>query len=124
MTQEMIGFVDIHGRALIKVQIRASDIAAQHDVQAWIDTGFTGDLVLPQQVICDLELPASGTVKATLADGSVVTLERYRCLIDWCGSERELEVVANSGERTLLGVSLLIGLDLSISYQTRQVKIE
>lgn len=95
----MMGFVDLHGRALVEIHVRASDIAARHDIEAWIDTGFTGDLVLPQQMIDDLELPASGTVKAALADGSVVTLERYHCLVDWFGSERELEVVANAGER-------------------------
>lgn len=75
-------------------------------------------------MIDDLELPPSGTVKATLADGSIVTLERYRCLIDWFGEECVLEVVANSGERPLLGVSLLIGRDLSISDRTWQITIE
>ncbi len=124
MTRGMIGFVDLHGRALIEIHVRGSDIAPPHNVQAWIDTGFTGDLVLPQQMIEDLELSASGTVKAALADGSVVTMERYRCLMDWFGSERELEVVANSGERPLLGVGLLIGLDLNISYRTRMITIE
>lgn len=120
----MIGFVDLHGRALIEIRLGASDIAARHDVQAWIDTGFTGDLVLPQQMIDDLELPPSGTVKAALADGSVVTMERYCCHIDWFGSERELEVVANAGERPLLGVGPLIGLDLNISYRTGKITIE
>ena len=120
----MMGFVDLHGRALVEIHVRASDIAARHDIEAWIDTGFTGDLVLPQQMIDDLELPASGTVKAALADGSVVTLERYHCLVDWFGSERELEVVANAGERPLLGVGLLIGLDLNVSYRTGKITIE
>ena len=119
-----MGFVDLQGRALIEIHVRASGIAARHEIEAWIDTGFTGDLVLPQQMIDDLELPASGTVKAALADGSVVTLERYHCLVDWFGSDRELEVVANSGERPLLGVGLLIGLDLNISYRTGKITIE
>ncbi len=120
----MDGFVDSFGRAIIEVQVRASHVSTRHDVQAWIDTGFTGDLVLPQQMIDDLELPASGTVKAALADGSIVTLQRHRCLVDWCGTERELEVVGNSGDYPLLGVSLLLGLDLTVSYRTGNVKIE
>ena len=45
-------------------------------------------------------------------------------LIDWFGSERELEVVANAGERPLFGVGLLIGLDLNISYRTGKITIE
>jgi hypothetical protein len=43
-----------------------------HEIQVWIDTGFNGDLVLPQQQIDALGLPKSGTVKAILADGSEV----------------------------------------------------
>ena len=120
----MKGFVDHLGHAFIMIHVRASDVAALHGVQAWIDTGFNGDLVLPQQTIDDLELAASGTVKAALADGSVVTLQRYLCLVEWFGTERELEVVANSGEYPLLGVGLLVGLDLHISYRTGEITIE
>lgn len=120
----MRGVVDSHGRALVEIDVRASDLATRHEVAAWIDTGFTGDLVLPQQMIDDLELPASGTVKAALADGSVVTLERYHCLVEWFGSERELEVVANAGQHPLLGVGLLVGLDLNISYRTGKITIQ
>ncbi len=93
----MNGSVDRCGRALVGVSIRPSDVAAAHEILVWIDTGFTGDLVLPRQQIEDLALPQSRTVKAILADGSEVTLKRYVCLIDWFGEERELEVVANGG---------------------------
>ena len=94
----MTGHVDSYGRAIVTVSIRPSDIAAAHDIQVWIDTGFNGDLVLPQREIDDLELPLSGTLKAILADGSEVALQRYTCLIDWFGEKRDLEVVANDGE--------------------------
>ena len=120
----MNGHVDSYGRALVTVSIRPSDVAAAHDVQVWIDTGFNGDLVLPQQQIDDLELPDSGTVKAILADGSEVALQRYICQIDWFGEQRELEVVANEGEYPLLGVGLLLGHDLHISYRSGDITIE
>lgn len=120
----MNGQVDKYGRAFVTVSIRPSDVAATHDVEAWIDTGFNGDLVLPQQLIDDLELSPSGTLKAILADGSEVALQRYVCLINWFGKERELEVVANNGEYPLLGVGLLVGYDLHISYRSGDVAIE
>ena len=119
----MNGKVDSFGRALVTVALRPSDAAAAHEIQVWIDTGFNGDLVLPQQLIDDLALPNSGTVKAILADGSEVTLQRYVCLIDWFGGQRDLEVVANEGEFPLLGVGLLMGLDLHISYRTGELTI-
>jgi predicted aspartyl protease len=65
----MNGHVDKHGRALVTVSVRPSDVGAAHQIEVWIDTGFNGDLVLPQQQIDDLALPQSGTVKAILADG-------------------------------------------------------
>ncbi len=60
----MNGHVDSYGRALVAVSVRPSDVTAAHDIQAWINTGFNGDLVLPQQQIDDLALPHTGTVKA------------------------------------------------------------
>ncbi len=90
----------------------------------WIDTGFNGDLVLPQQQIDDLDLQPSGTLKAILADGSDIALQRYTCMIDWFGDQRDLEVVANDGEYPLLGVGLLAGYDLHSSYRSGEVTIE
>jgi clan AA aspartic protease len=108
----------------VTVSIRPSDVAAVHDIEVWIDTGFNGDLVLPRQQISDLELPPSGTLKAVLADGSEIALQRYACLIEWFGAERELEVVANDGVYPLLGVGLLAGYDLHISYRSGKITIE
>lgn len=120
----MNGRVEPNGRALVTVSIRPSNAAAAREMKVWIDTGFNGDLVLPQQQIDGLALPHSGTVKAILADGSEVTLKTYACLIDWFGEERHLEVVANDGEYPLLGVGLLLGHDLYISYRSGEVTIE
>jgi clan AA aspartic protease len=120
----MNGRVDSHGRALLTVSVRPSDVAATREIEVWIDTGFNGDLVLSQQQIDDLALRQSGTVKAILADGSEIVLKRYACHIDWFGQARDLEVVANQGEYPLLGVGLLAGHDLHISYRSGNVTIE
>jgi clan AA aspartic protease len=120
----MKGHVDGYGRALVSVSIRSANVGPSHTVEVWIDTGFNGDLVLPQQQIDDLSLRASGTVKAILADGSEISLQRYTCRIDWFGESRELEVVANQGEYPLLGLGLLLERDLSISYRSGAVAID
>ena len=120
----MNGHVDSSGRVLLAVTVRPSDVAAGRQIQVWIDTGFNGDLVLPQHLIEDLALPHSGTVKAILADGSEVTLKTHSCLIDWFGQQRHLEVVANESEYPLLGVGLLLGHELSISYRSGEISIE
>ena len=51
---------------------------------------------------------------------NVVFLEK----IEWFGEMRELEVVANSGSFPLLGVGLLFGHDLKISYRSGVVELE
>jgi hypothetical protein len=51
-------------------------------------------------------------------------LKRYVCRISWFGEERDLEVVANEGEYPLLGVGLLLGHDLHISYRSGEITIE
>lgn len=120
----MNGHVDSNGRALVTVSVRRSDAAATREIQVWIDTGFNGDLVLPQPQITELSLRHSGTVKAILADGSEVALKTYACLVDWFGEQRHLEVVANEGEFPLLGVGLLLGYDLRISYRSGEITID
>ncbi|WP_310821148.1 hypothetical protein [Stratiformator vulcanicus] len=51
-------------------------------------------------------------------------MQRYVCHVDWLGNQRELEVVANEGEYPLLGVGLLLGLDLHISYRSGEITIQ
>jgi predicted aspartyl protease len=76
----MNGQVDNQGRALIEIAVLSSNRAATRVIHAWIDTGFTGELVLSKAQIDDLALRHSGTVKAILADGSEVAMKTYACL--------------------------------------------
>ena len=99
----MIGKVDQSGRALLSIEL-LSDESSTTTIEVWIDTGFTGELVLPQFVIDDLQLRTTGSVDAILADGSQIELNTYTCVINWFGVEKPLEVIANSGEYPLLGV--------------------
>jgi clan AA aspartic protease len=113
----MNGFVDRAGRALLRVDLRSASGSIHASIVVWIDTGFTGDLVVPQSMIDQLTLPLTGTVSAVLADGSRTVLKTYECLIDWFGELKRLEVVANEGAHPLLGVGLLRERDLRVDYR-------
>ena len=78
----MNGKVDDSGRALVTICVRALEDAKPTDLTAWIDTAFTGELVIPRAVIESLGLNQSATVAAKLADGSEVVLETFSCLLD------------------------------------------
>jgi clan AA aspartic protease len=94
------------------------------EIEAWIDTGFTGELVLPQDQIAALGLSRSAVVTAELGDGSHTVLEVYSCLIEWFGRVQQLEVIANTGTSPLLGVGLLQGRTLTIDYASCTLAID
>jgi clan AA aspartic protease len=119
----MIGQVDNGGRSLLSVELRPDPLSAAATVDVWIDTGFTGDLVLPQTVVAQLRLPKSGSVDAILADGSQIELSTYSCVIKWFGAVRKLEVIANDGDYPLLGVGLLLRLELRIDYRNLKLSL-
>jgi clan AA aspartic protease len=120
----MKGIVDNGGRSLLTVALRSNQQRTESQIDVWIDTGFTGDLVMPQSSIDTLGLPRSGSIDAILADGSQTELNTYSCVIDWFGNERKLEVIANQGEYPLLGVGLLLGLELRVDYHNLKLTLE
>ncbi|MCL4207582.1 MAG: hypothetical protein KJ000_34285 [Pirellulaceae bacterium] len=119
----MMGKVDNSGRALLSVELRSSVVSATEELDVWVDTGFTGDLVLPQVLIDELQLPKSGSVDAILADGSQIELSTFTCVIKWFGVERHLEVIANDGDYPLLGVGLLPGKELRVDYRNLRLSL-
>lgn len=112
----MKGIVDQAGRAIVEIQLRSNGSHPFQTTSVWIDTGFTGDLVLPQKTIDEFGLNPSGTVDGILADGSQTVLTTYHCEIDWFGRIRNLEVIANSGTTPLLGVGLLLAKEPVVDY--------
>jgi clan AA aspartic protease len=118
------GHVDGSGRALVRVQLKAAPHAGAVELDAWIDTGFTGELVLPESIIDSLNLSQSGTVSAELANGEAVIMATYTSFIDWFSAEHQIEVVANQGKIPLLGVGLLRGRRLTVDYAKLTLTIE
>lgn len=120
----MNGTVDGDGRALVTLTLRANQEAGPSTCQAWIDTAFNGELVMPKSLVGAAKLEQSAGIEARLADGQVVMLESYSCLLDWFGERRAVEVIANDGELPLLGIGLLLGHRLTVDYDECSVIIE
>jgi clan AA aspartic protease len=119
----MIGHVDDSGRATLPIELIDEQGNNRFAIDVWIDTGFTGDLVVPESLIDQLELPISGSVDGILADGSQTVLKTYHCRIKWFGRERDLEVIANNGDFPLLGVGLLLAKELRVDYTNLSVSL-
>ena len=119
----MKGIVDKGGRSLLPVCLKKSAESDEVSIEVWVDTGFTGDLVLPQSIIDRLGLEKSGSVDAILADGSQKELSMFSCLIEWFGKTSSLEIIANDGDYPLLGVGLLLGLELRVDYRNLKLSL-
>jgi clan AA aspartic protease len=82
-------------------------------IDAVIDTGYTGFLSLPREIIVALNLPWTGIDRGTLGDGSEVTFEVYAATVIWDGEYYDIPI--NEAETDpLVGMSLIYGYDLQI----------
>ena len=76
------------------------------EIEAVIDTGFTGFLTVTPALAKELGLALEGTSRATLADGSEVTFDVYDVAVLWDGQPRY--VLADAADTTpLVGMRLL-----------------
>ena len=76
------------------------------EIEAVIDTGYSGFLTLPLALVADLELPYFTSGTAFLADGAEVRFKVHDAVIVWDGRPRPIEVDA-TGNRPLVGMDLL-----------------
>ena len=78
------------------------------EVDAAIDTGFSGSLALPTDTIARLGLNLIGARRGRLADGSLILMNLYPAIVLWDGVLRRVQVLETGGP-CLVGVSLLYG---------------
>jgi predicted aspartyl protease len=67
------GYLDSNGHPRLTIRVSGTHPTACADIEAMIDTGFTGFLMLPIAIALPLGLVLYGTGNYTLADGSQVT---------------------------------------------------
>jgi clan AA aspartic protease len=80
----------------------------QTNIEAVIDTGFTGHLTLPAEVVGSLALPELGTEEIVLADGSEEIVSVHRATVEWHERSRTVPALAVGGD-PLIGMALLAG---------------
>lgn len=110
------GSVSAHREAIVPLVVRGGDGIIE-SVRFAVDTGFTGFVTLPAEVVRRLELRRAGTQRTLLADGVEVTLRKFLAWVRWGGAERETYVLEAEGE-PVLGMSMLDGHQLVIEVRT------
>jgi clan AA aspartic protease len=106
----ILGSVNARLEILIRISI-LNAAAQEQEVEAILDTGFTGSLPLPPTLITNLGLPWRSRANAVLANGTVEQFDIYAGTVLWDGMPRQILVQAID-TAPLLGMALLEGYDL------------
>jgi clan AA aspartic protease len=108
----IIGVVNTHHEATIDLIVQSAN-GQGHDIDAVIDTGFTGFLTLPTSLIAALGLTWRGYASAVLGDGSLQQFDVYAATVIWDGQARLVEIDAAETD-PLVGMGLLYGHEVRI----------
>ena len=106
------GVVNARREAVLRLEVLGVN-ERRTEIEAVLDTGFTGHLTIPGVIAEELALPSRGVREAVLADGRRVAFEVYRARVVWDGAPRDVQVLASEGD-ALVGMSLLYGHEVRI----------
>ena len=87
------GVVTASREAGVQVMVRGAH-SRDVPVDAVIDTGCTGFLTLPPPLITILNLAFAGTTRATLGDGSAVSMDVFEATVVWDNHDCLVTVLA------------------------------
>lgn len=112
----MVGVVK--GReALVRLTIRGFR-GREQEIDAVVDSGYTGWLTLPPTVITALNLRWQTFGRGLLADGSVSSFDVYQARVVWDGRLRRVFVDAFDAT-PLVGMALLRGYEYKMEVRAR-----
>lgn len=78
-----------------------------------IDTGYSGEIILPLDIALDLNLEQGDDISVTLGDGTTDDYSTYTAHIEWHGRRRSV-AVTSVGSEALVGMRLLRNSNLSV----------
>ena len=99
------GVVNAAYEAVIDLLLRGP-AGQTREIEAVIDTGYTGFLALPADLVSELGLAYKSSGGAFLADGNEVSFGVYDGAVLWEGQPRHIEV-DETGTTPLVGMRLL-----------------
>jgi clan AA aspartic protease len=108
----IVGTVNTSNEALIQLIVRGPD-GFEREIEAIIDTGFSGSLSLPSTTIAALGLSFRRIGRAILADGKESLFKIFEATVEWNGIPRRIGVHAADTD-PLIGMNLLYGYELTI----------
>ena len=124
MKERIDGYVDF---STLSPMITAKLISSNNEeieFPAIIDTGYNGEVILPESKIHEMDLEFLGTIDSELANGEVVGIELFKGKSKWFNTIREITIGASQSNDALLGTLLLVNCELDVNFKQGWVKIE
>ena len=108
------GFVNADHEAVITLALRGP-AGQEQDIDAVIDTGYTGYLTLPRALVSELGLAFESRGRATLANGSKKAFDIYGVTVLWDSQARYVSTLMTETDGIpLVGMSLLDSYSLYV----------
>ncbi len=104
------GIVNAEREAVLQV-ILHDFVGKEQKIEAVVDTGYTGWLTLPPEIVSKLGLAWRERGGATLADGSQALFNVYNATVVW-DSNLVIIPVDEIDAEPLIGMSLMYGFEL------------
>ena len=109
------GVVNAAHEAVVPLSLRGPAGQAR-DIEAVVDTGYDGSLILPGTLVTELGLPFAHSSRVFLANDAEVRLAVHLVTVLWDGQPRQI-MADVTGSAPLVGMELLAGHDLSIEVE-------
>lgn len=106
------GVVNASREAVLRLSLQGPSGQAR-DIEAVIDTGYSGMLTLPPAIVAELGLPFRSSGRAILANGAEEAFSTYDATVSWDGALRQVEADA-LGPTLLAGMALLEGHEVCL----------
>jgi len=108
------GTVNTFREAVVRLIVRGPS-GVERTIDAVVDTGYDGALILPPHLVAELRLPYRDRARAVLADGSQTVCDVHDGIVQWNDRSRRVAVDVVDTD-PLLGVALLYGYELTIEF--------
>lgn len=108
----IVGAMNSQREAIVRLVVVGPD-GQESQIEAVLDTGYTGSLTLPSALVTALRLPFRGRGSALLGDGSDSEFYIHEATVTWAG-ERRLTAIDVAETDPLLGIGLLLGNELTV----------
>ena len=109
------GMVNASHEAVVSLSLQGPEGQAQ-DIEAVIDTGYSGFLTLPAALVTEMGLPFAYIGWALLANDDEVTFDVHDVTVLWDDQPRHIKADA-TGSTPLVGMLLLDGHNLNIEVE-------